>query len=139
MCKSAAGKAPSPHSSIMKPICAMVECASDALTDVCVSMTTDPNNAVNPPTRTSTSSAGVERPTMCAKRSTRKPPALMMPACNIAETGVGVSITSTSQPCSGNCADFSSAVSTSSSVAACMLSGTALAARIASAPAKTTA
>ena len=42
-----------------------------------------------------------------ANRSTRKPPALMMPAWRSAETGVGVSITSRSQPCSGNCADFS--------------------------------
>ena len=35
----------------------------------------------------------------------------MTPACSNAETGVGASITSVSQPCVGNCADFKSAAS----------------------------
>ena len=42
-------------------------------------------------------------------RTTRKPPALMMPACMKAETGVGVSIVSGSQLWKGNWADFNAA------------------------------
>ena len=102
MCSNAAGNAPSPHSSIMNPICATVECASETLMEVCVSMTTEPNNAVNPPMIASASSAGNESAMKSAKRRIRKPPALMIPACSSAETGVGVSITSISQPWNGN-------------------------------------
>ena len=36
-----------------------------------------------------------------------------MPACSNADTGVGVSMTSVSQPCVGNCADFSTAATAS--------------------------
>ncbi len=41
-----------------------------------------------------------------ARRLMRNPPALMMPACNKAWTGVGANSEPGSQICSGNCADF---------------------------------
>src|SRR3954467_717315 len=77
-------------------------------------MTTEPNSAVSPPTMANRSSDGTESAITSPKRSTRKPPALMMPACSSAETGVGVSITSSSQPWKGSWADFSSAPAASS-------------------------
>ena len=52
-----------------------------------------------------------------AKRIKRNPPPFTTPACNSAETGVGASITSVSQPWLGNCADFKSAASAKSPAA----------------------
>ena len=107
MCSSASGNSASPHSSSMKPICATVDQASEVFTVGWVSITRPPNSAVKPPTiATSASTPGASSITS-AKRTSRKPPALMTPACRSADTGVGVSMTSISQPWVGNCADFS--------------------------------
>ena len=107
MWSSASGNSASPHCIIMKPICATVDQASEVLTAGWVSMTSPPNSAVNPPTITSTASMPGASSMTSAKRISTKPPALMTPAWSSADTGVGASITSVSQPCSGNCADFS--------------------------------
>lgn len=48
------------------------------------------------------------------RRMIRIPPALMIPACIRADTGVGVSIVSGNQLWNGNCADLSSAANTRS-------------------------
>ena len=84
-----------------------------------------------PPTTASTSSAGVASSSTSLSLSTRKPPALMMPACSSAETGVGVSITSISQPCTGNWADFNRPAKTISTAAIWTPSGIAPCPRIA--------
>jgi hypothetical protein len=97
----------------MKPICATVDHASEVFTADWVSITSPPNSAVNPPSITSTASTPGASSITSAKRISRKPPALMTPACSSAETGVGVSITSVSQPWVGNCADFRIAASAS--------------------------
>ena len=81
----------------MKPIWATVEKASDRFTLACVSMTSEPNKAVNAPNSASVDMAAGDSVTSGLSRMMRKPPALMMPACINAETGVGVSIVSGSQ------------------------------------------
>lgn len=53
------------------------------------------------------------------------PPALMIPACSRAETGVGASITSVSQPCTGKAAHFSAAASTRKPMPICADRGNA--------------
>ena len=111
MCSNASGNSARPISRIMKPICATVDQASDVFTAGCVSITSPANSAVKPPTTTSTAIAIGASSSTSAKRISRKPPALMTPACSSAETGVGASITSVSQPCTGNWADFSNAAS----------------------------
>ena len=50
-------------------------------------------------------------------------PALTMPACNSADTGVGASMTWISQPWKGNCADLSAAAITISTAAHCSARG----------------
>ncbi len=50
---------------------------------------------------------------------------MITPAWSSAETGVGVSITSSSQPWKGNCADFRTAASTRSAAAPWAAIGTA--------------
>ena len=96
----------------MKPIWAIVEKASARLMLVCETITSPPKSAVNAPTSASTSRATCESDTIGLRRSTRNPPALMIPACIRAETGVGASIVSGSQLWKGNCADFVIAPST---------------------------
>ena len=98
----------------MKPIWATVDQASDVLTAGWVSITRPPNSAVKPPIITSTAITPGASSMTSAKRISRKPPPLITPACSSADTGVGASITSVSQPCSGNCADFRIAASASS-------------------------
>ena len=101
----------------MKPICATVDQARDVLTAGWVNITRPPNRAVKPPTTTSTARTPGASSMTSANRIRRKPPALITPACNSADTGVGVSITSVNQPWVGNCADFSMAASASSAAA----------------------
>ena len=113
MWTTARAKAPKPHSSIMKPICAMVEYARARLMLVCVSITTEPNRAVAAPTRASVSRTRGLAAKRGLRRTTRNPPALMIPACIRAETGVGVSMVSGSQPWNGSCADLSNAAAPS--------------------------
>ena len=107
----------------MKPICATVDQASAVFTALCVSMTTLPKSAVNPPSITSAAIAPVLASMSPEVTISSTPPALMMPACSSAETGVGASITSVSHPCSGKAAVLSAAVSTSSATAICAASG----------------
>ena len=98
---------------IMNPIWAMVDQASELFTAGWASMASPPNSAVKPPTMTSTARMPGASSITSAKRIKRKPPALITPACSSAETGVGVSITSISQPWVGNCADLRMAASAS--------------------------
>ena len=98
---------------IMNPICAMVDHASEFLTADWDSIASPPKRAVKPPTATSTASTPGLSNITSAKRIRRKPPPLITPACSSAETGVGVSITSVSQPWTGNCADLKIAASAS--------------------------
>ncbi len=102
----------------MKPICATVDQASEVLTAGWVSITSAPNKAVNPPSMASTASTPGADSIRSEKRISRKPPPLITPACSSAETGVGASIISVSQPWVGNCADFSTAASASRAAAA---------------------
>ena len=90
----------------------MVEKARDRLMLVCVSITSPPNRPVKAPTIASKSSATCESVTRGLRRMMRKPPALMIPACIRADTGVGASIVSGSQLWKGNCADLVIAPST---------------------------
>ncbi len=113
MCIMASAKAPRPHCSIMKPICASVDQASCFLMLVCVIMITEAKRAVKAPTSARAFSAPGDCVISGLRRTTRKPPALMMPACIRAETGVGVSSVSGSQEWKGNCADLISAAATS--------------------------
>ena len=80
MWSSASGNSARPHCSIMKPICATVDQASEVLTAGCVSMTSAPNSAVKPPTMASTASTPGADSITSAKRISRKPPALITPA-----------------------------------------------------------
>ena len=93
----------------MNPICATVENASARFTVGCVSMTIAPKTADSVPASASNARAGPASTISGLSRMMRNPPALMIPACMNAETGVGVSMVSGSQPWKGNCADFSSA------------------------------
>ena len=97
MWSKAAEKPPSPHWSIMKPIWAIVENASERFTLVCESITTPPRRAVIAPIIASRLRAAGESTSSGLSRITRNPPALIMPACIRAETGVGASIVSGSQ------------------------------------------
>ena len=101
----------------MKPICATVDQASEVLTAGCVSITSAPKSAVKPPSIANAASVPGDSNITSAKRMSRKPPPLMTPACSRADTGVGASITSVSQPWVGNCADFSKAASAIKTVA----------------------
>ena len=76
-------------------------------------MTIEANSAVKLPTMQSVSMVDWERESSGLNRMMRIPPALMIPACISAETGVGVSIVSGSQLWNGNCADLRSAANTS--------------------------
>ena len=96
----------------MNPICATVEKASVLFTLVWVIMTSEAKRAVKPPTAARSSSALGAWAMSGLNRLIRKPPALMMPACMRAETGVGVSIVSGSHPWKGNWADFRTAATT---------------------------
>ena len=109
ICSSASGNSASPHCRIMNPICATVDHASEVFTADWVSITSPPNSAVNPPIITRSARTPGASSITSAKRISRKPPALMTPAWSRADTGVGVSMTSVSQPCIGNCADFRTA------------------------------
>ncbi len=102
----------------MNPICATVDQASEVLTAGWVSITSAPNKAVNPPSMASTASTPGAASIRSAKRISRKPPPLTTPACSKADTGVGASIISVSQPWVGNCADFKTAASASRAAAA---------------------
>ena len=95
----------------MKPICATVDHASDALTADCVSMTSPPNSAVKPPISARPASARGDASITSVNRISRTTPALTTPACKRADTGVGASITSVNQPWVGNCAHLITAVS----------------------------
>ena len=106
MCRIAMPNAPSPHSSIMKPICASVEYAREPLIVVCVSMTIEPKIAVAAPTAISAVMAIGWSTIRSAKRRIRNPPELIIPAWSSAETGVGVSITSGTQAWNGIWADL---------------------------------
>ena len=120
----ARAKAPRPHCSIMKPICEMVDHASERLMLGWVIMTSEPNRAVAPPTAARALSASGACTSSGLRRTMRKPPALIKPACIRADTGVGVSRVSGSQLWKGSCADFIRAAATTSqatqgSTAAC--------------------
>ena len=117
MCKSASGQRPSPHCRSMKPICATVDQASAVLTALWVSMTVAPNSAVKPPTMTRAAIAPGLALTSGASLMSNTPPELMIPAWRNAETGVGASMTSVTQPCSGKAAVFSVAAITISATA----------------------
>ena len=80
---------------------------------VWVSIATDPNSAVTAPSTARTFKADGASASTGLMRTIRKPPALMIPACMRADTGVGVSSTSGSQLWKGNWADLRSAPSTS--------------------------
>lgn len=116
---------PRPHSNSMKPICAVVDQASDTLMLVCVSMTSEARVSVTRPMMASAAMAVPECDMIGLIRMTRKAPALTMPACSRADTGVGASITWISQPWNGNCADLSAALTTISRLAACSAAGSA--------------
>ena len=108
----------------------MVDQASAVFTALWVSITMAPKSAVNPPASTSTAMAMGEACTTSAMRMSTKPPALIMPACSRADTGVGASITSVSQPWSGKAAVLSSTAITSSSTAAWAVKDVSLAAAV---------
>ena len=65
-----------------------------------------PKAAVNAPVRANRPEAKGAAAKIGASRTTRYPPALTIPACMNAETGVGVSIVSGSQLWKGNWADL---------------------------------
>ena len=97
MWSKAAEKPPSPHWSIMNPIWAIVENASERFTLVCDGITTPPRSAVIAPMIASMLRQAGESTSSGLSRMMRNPPALIMPACIRAETGVGASIVSGSQ------------------------------------------
>src|SRR3569833_2377887 len=80
----------------------------------CVSICAEPINAVSKPTANTTCSTSDACTNNGAKRLSKKPPALTMPACISADTGVGPSIVYGSQECSGNCAERANAASATS-------------------------
>ncbi len=91
------GERARPHSAIMNPIWLTVDQASVRFTFTCAHIDTVPRAAVTEPTMTSRAIAASDRTISGANRSRIAPPALMMPACIRAETGVGDSIVSGSQ------------------------------------------
>ena len=72
-------------------------------------MTKAPNAAVSVPPIARVAEASGAAAKIGDSRTKRKPPALIIPACMKADTGVGVSIVSGSQLWKGNCADFNMA------------------------------
>ena len=69
---------------------------------VWVSITTEAKRAVKAPTRARVLREAGEKVMRGLKRTTRNPPALTIPACIRAETGVGASMVSGSQLWKGN-------------------------------------
>ena len=114
---------PRPHSSSMKPICAVVDQASDTLMLVWVSITREARAKVVRPITDRVPRAISECDMIGLMRMIRKAPALTMPACSRADTGVGASTTWISQPWRGNCADLRTALRTISTDAHCRASG----------------
>ena len=94
----------------MKPNCEMVEYASTFFTSRCVKAIVAAKRAVKVPiiiigVKVTNSPCGTVPPKIGNMRMTMYTPALTMAAAWImAETGVGPSIASGSQVCSGNCA-----------------------------------
>ena len=78
-----------------------------------------PNAAVNAPARANSPEANGAPTKIGASRMIRNPPALTMPACMNADTGVGVSMVSGNQLWKGNWADFIIAAATSSRAMIC--------------------
>ena len=97
----------------------MVDPASDFLMSSLAHAMMPPNSSVTVPTRTTASRASGESARIGLDRTSRYTPAVTMVAAWIsADTGVGPSIASSSQDCSGTCADFPHAPSRSSSPSA---------------------
>src|SRR5215472_443063 len=97
-----------------------------------------PNSSVAAPTMVTTSLASAERLKIGAERTMRYTPAVTIVAAWMsAETGVGPSIASSSQDCSGNWADFPHAPSSSSKPMAVITVGLAVCATL-NTPAKLT-
>ena len=90
----------------MNPIWPTVDQASVRLTLTCDHIASIPSTAVDEPTTVNSMSAAGDCTITGASRSSNAPPALMIPACMSAETGVGASIVSGSQLWNGNCADL---------------------------------
>ena len=83
----------------------MVEYASTRLMSGCTSATVPARNAVAAPTQATTVIASPLTSKKVCARATRNTPAVTMVAAWMsADTGVGPSIASGSQRCSGNCA-----------------------------------
>src|SRR3989338_3075627 len=102
-----AAPAPNPSAHIMRPSCDKVEKARMRLRSVCAQATTAENRAVTSPTPSTVRSMGSQAENRGKKRAVRYTPATTMVAEWMrAETGVGPSMASGSQTCSGNMADF---------------------------------
>src|ERR1700737_3580692 len=97
----------------------MVDPASDFLMSSLALAMMPPNSSVTVPTTATASRASAVRPRIGLDRTSRYTPAVTMVAAWIsADTGVGPSIASSSQDCSGTCAAFPHAPSSSSSPSA---------------------
>ncbi|SLH59408.1 Uncharacterised protein [Mycobacteroides abscessus subsp. abscessus] len=93
----------------------MVEAASAFLMSSLAQPMIAPNSSVTAPTSTTPSCAPGARSKMALDRAMRYTPAVTMVAAWMsAETGVGPSMASPSQDCSGTCADLPQAASNSS-------------------------
>ena len=97
----------------------MVDPASDFLMSSLAQAMMPPNSSVTVPTRATASRASGVSARIGLDRTSRYTPAVTMVAAWIsADTGVGPSIASSSQDCSGTCADLPHAPSSSSSPSA---------------------
>src|SRR3954451_1316363 len=93
----------------------MVDPASDFLMSSLAQAIMPPNSSVTVPTRTTASRASGDIARIGLDRTSRYTPAVTMVAAWIsADTGVGPSIASSSQDCSGTCADLPQAARSSS-------------------------
>ena len=81
----------------MKPIWAIVECASAPLTSGLTIMTTAPKARVAVPATMISAWAGPAAVTRGLSLTSRTPPALTTPACSSADTGVGAARVAGSQ------------------------------------------
>ena len=108
----------------MKPICATVDQASATLMLIRVPITSVATTTDTVATAARSQSAAGACASSGQKRISTKPPRLTTPACSNDDTGVGASMTWTSHPCSGTCAHFRAAVTTSSTSPACASAGT---------------
>src|SRR4029077_2370365 len=97
----------------------MVDPASDFLMSSLAQAMMPPNSSVTVPTRATASRASGDTARIGLDRTIRYTPAVTIVAAWIsADTGVGPSIASPSQDCSGTCADLPHAASNSSSTIA---------------------